>query len=594
MRKNLLTFILVLFSAGLFAQSSKVSVAKNSQGMKLIVDGNDFMINGMNWDYFPIGTNFNFSLWKQPESYIKAALDAEMPLLKNMGVNAIRQYTGVPAKWIQYIYEKYGIYTVLNYSFGRYGLTINGNWVGNTEYSNAATHDLLMKDSKEMVATYKNTPGLLMFLLGNENNYGLFWDGAETENIPVGDRKSTHRAQALYKAFNDACVEMKKIDTSHPVAICNGDALFIDIIGKECKDVDILGINCYRGISFTDIFTKIKQSTDKPMMFTEFGADAFNAVSYTEDQQDQARFDVANWKEIYENAAGMGKAGNCLGGFTFQFSDGWWKYKQTADLDIHNTFASWSNGGYSFDYAAGQNNMNEEWFGICAKGETDSQGNYQLYPRAAYYALKEAHKFNPYANGAASSIDKYFASINSTENVLQARGDAAALVGEQTKKFGIGLRAEMTTFNTGGHLITTPKDGEKSSDSYPNKQGFDHTESFYVDVKAKPQENVDVKATVNILGNVAANPIDEVFYENRVRTANITSNGTTYDLSGLERVKLYQASFSWNEKWFNLKGFFRTGHESWAYEGDMFGLYPETNYGPCSSDSNVHHYQWCW
>jgi hypothetical protein len=52
-----------------------------------------------------------------------------------MGVNVIRQYTGIPAKWIG-IYENYGIYTMLNHTFGRYGLTINGVWVLNTEYSN--------------------------------------------------------------------------------------------------------------------------------------------------------------------------------------------------------------------------------------------------------------------------------------------------------------------------------------------------------------------------------------------------------------------------------------------------------------------------
>ena len=28
-----------------------------------------------------------------------------------------------------------------------------------------------------MAEDYKNTPGLLMYLLGNENNYGLFWQG---------------------------------------------------------------------------------------------------------------------------------------------------------------------------------------------------------------------------------------------------------------------------------------------------------------------------------------------------------------------------------------------------------------------------------
>jgi hypothetical protein len=58
----------------------------NDKGMKLVVDGKDFMVNGMNWDYYPIGTNFNYSLWKQPDDVIKAALDNEMGLLKNMGL----------------------------------------------------------------------------------------------------------------------------------------------------------------------------------------------------------------------------------------------------------------------------------------------------------------------------------------------------------------------------------------------------------------------------------------------------------------------------------------------------------------------------
>jgi hypothetical protein len=63
------------------------------------------------------------------------------------GVNSIRQYVGVPAKWITYIYQNYGIYTMLNHSFGRYGLTINNSWVVNTEYSNSDTRALLLKRS---------------------------------------------------------------------------------------------------------------------------------------------------------------------------------------------------------------------------------------------------------------------------------------------------------------------------------------------------------------------------------------------------------------------------------------------------------------
>ena len=394
MKKALLAFVLFLFPITiLFAQADKVSVVNGNHGFRLSVNSEDFMINGMNWDYFPIGTNYIYSLWKQPDDFIKSALDAEMSMLQSIGVNAIRVYTGIQPKWIRYIHEKYGIYTMINHSFGRYGLTLNGQWVPNTDYADPGVRDLLLKEVTEMVEEYKNTPGLLLYLLGNENNYGLFWQGAETENIPIEQRPSTFRAKALYKLFDEAGLAIKAIDNSHPVAICNGDLLFVDIIAAECKNIDILGCNMYRGVSFQDAFQKTKKVLKKPIMLTEFGADAFNTISNQEDQQSQAYYLTNNWKEIYENAAGSGKAENCIGGFTFMFSDGWWKYEQTKNLYIHDTHASWVNGGYN-DYQPGKNNMNEEWFGICAKGPTDESGHYQLYPRVAYYALQKVHKKN--------------------------------------------------------------------------------------------------------------------------------------------------------------------------------------------------------
>jgi beta-galactosidase len=48
---------------------------------------------------------------------------------------------------------------------------------------------------------------------------------------------------------------------------------------------------------------------------------------------------------------------------------------------------------------------------------------------------------------------------------------------------------------------------------------------------------------------------------------------------GLDRVKVYQASMSWDERWFLLDAFYRTGHFHWGYEGDFFGLYRDAYYG---------------
>ncbi len=582
MKQFILFQIFLCFSVSLFAQAERVAVVEKEDGWRLQVDGEPFMVNGMNWDYFPIGTNFSYSLWNQSDDFIKKALDDEMSMLKNMNVNAIRVYTGIQPKWITYIYETYGIYTMLNHSFGRYGLTLDGAWVPNTEYSDPRTKELLLKEVKELAGEYQNTPGLLLYLLGNENNYGLFWGGAETEDIPMEDRESTQRARYMYQLFNEAAIEMKSIDPNHPVSICNGDLLFLDIIAEECEDVDILGINVYRGISFTDLFDRVKNEYGKPTLLTEFGADAFNAITMEEAQQEQAIYDVDNWKEIYENAAGIGKAGNSLGGFTFQFSDGWWKFGQTRNLDVHDANASWVNGGYQYDYEEGENNMNEEWFGICAKGPTDSKGFYQLFPRAAYYALKEAHQLNPYAGGTTlQTIEQHFSNIMVMESVFKARGDKAAMEGEKLKKISLSrFSAQYTTFNTGGSLISTPEEADPGSNTFPNKLGFDQMQSFYFGFEANPAPNFRANAEINVLGNVAQNPIDQIFYENRGRPVEVTSDDGNLNIESINRVQVYRASYEWNHRYFTLDGFYRTGHYHWGYEGDFFGLYPEANYGP--------------
>ncbi len=585
MRNNFLKLLLFLFTTSIFAQANKVSVDKSTDGMRLKVDGKDFIINGMNWDYFPIGTNYNYSLWNQSDDIIRGALDAEMGLLKNMGVNAVRMYTGVQPKWIKYIYENYGIYTMLNHSFGRYGLTIDGVWTPVTDYRDAATKELLISEVTKLAHDYKDTPGLLMFLLGNENNYGLFWAGAETEDFPDEEDKRREvgekRGRPMYKLMNDAAIKMKEISTSHPVAICNGDVLFIDIVAEECKDVDIYGTNMYRGKSFTDAFQTVKQKLDMPIMLTEFGADAFNAIENAEDQKSQAFYMVNNWKDIYENAAGLGKAQNSIGGFTFQFSDGWWKFGQTKNLDVHDNNASWSNGGYYLDLAPGENNMNEEWFGVCAKGPTNDRGLYTLYPRAAYYALKEAHQLNPYEEGVTPDfVSNYFKNIQLTDAVLRARGDKAAMEGESQKVKISNLRAEFTTFNTGGSLLTTPDDANPNETTYPDELGFDHMQSYFIGVEGNPAPNMRASVNFNILGNVAANPIDEIFYENRGRPISLNSDEGDVDIFDSNRVQVYNAEFEWSTKDFDVRGFFRTGHYHWGYEGDFFGLYREANYGP--------------
>ncbi len=541
-----------------------VRVVADASGQRLQVDGRDFMVFGMNWDYMPIGQNYTYSLWNQPDDVIVDALAREMPLLQDLGVNCIRQYAGVPERWVRYIYEHYGIYTVLNPLVARYGYTLDGVWIPSVDYSDRRLRAALKDEITALVAEFHDTPGLLMWLLGNENNYGLSWSSFEIEALPEGEREAA-RARYLYSLFEELTVAIKDLDRHHPVAIANGDIQYIDLIAEECTHLDILGTNVYRGISVRDLYDVVAAKLNLPVMFTEFGSDAWNAREMREDQAMQARYLIGQWREIYEQSAGKGRAGNAIGGIIFQWSDGWWKFGQESRLDIHDTNASWPNGGYVEDFVEGQNNMNEEWWGITAKGAPDQRGLYDVYPRAAYYALREAFTLDPYAPDVdLGAIRAHFAAVRPMAAEVAARGDRALLLSEASRRARVAnVRLEFETFSTGGDRVSTPAQDAHGAGS-PAFRGFDHLQSFYLDAEAQPAQNVIGRASVNVLGHVPRNRIDEIFYEKP---------------SPLEHVRVYQASLSWDDRWFMLDGFYRTGHLHWGFEGDFFGLYRNAYYG---------------
>ena len=568
----------VLASTGL-AKGDVVRVVSDSEGSILEVNGSPMMVYGMNWDWIPIGHNYMFDLWSQPDDVITEALARDMSLLQEMGVNVIRHYVGIPPRWVEYIYRTYGIYTVVNHTVGRYGFTLDGVWIPSVDYSNELFREAVTEEVLGYVDQFKDVPGMLMWLLGNENNYGLHWSSFEIEALPEGERDAA-RARHLYSLYREITDEIKKRDPGRVVAISNGDIQYLDIIAEECPNIDIYGSNVYRGVSARDLFARVQSAMGKPVMFTEFGADAWNAKDLREDQYAQARYLHGQWREIYEMSRGKGRVGNAIGGMIFQWTDGWWKFGQDSRLEIHDSNASWPNAGYVEDFVDGDNNMNEEWWGITAKGPADGKGLYHVYPRAAYYALQKAFKLDPYAQSTdLDAIKAHFGAIQPGSAVVAARAARASMLADKHEMVRLsGLRAHYSNFSTGGDKVTTP-DFKGSGTSYPSFKGFDHMESFYADFEAKLSEALTTNLSVNILGNVPENPINEIFYENRGRARNIETDGGTFSLEDIERVKVYRGSVSWDDRWFNLEGFYRTGHTHWGYEGDFFGLYPDAFYG---------------
>ena len=566
---------LVLSQGDAFATPDHVSVLKDEHGQTLQLNGEPYFIRGMNWGYVPIGTNYSYNFWAEPEWVIKTALDKEMRLLQDMGVNSIRQYNGIPPKWVTYIYKTYGITTMINHTVGRYGMDIDGVWVPVTNYADPRTREILKQQVKDVILEYKDVEGVLLWLLGNENNYGLHWSSFEIEQLPK-DEQYNEKAKYLYSLMGEITDEIHALDTNHPVAIANGDVQYIDLIAEYMPNLDLFGTNVYRGVSVRDMYDVVEEKLDIPVFFSEFGSDAFNAKTMEEAHLDQAFFLREQWKEIYLNTHNRG-TGNAIGGYTFQWADGWWKYLQEENLDVHDTNASWPNGGYYFDHVEGQNNMNEEWFGIVAKGHPDQNNLFDLYPRAAYFLLKDAYTISPYAEGVTDEqIGAHFDALTPSDYDFEYTARVGLAQAQEATRFQVrDIRSHMYSF--GADL------GEGAGRQMQNM------ESFFVDLAGAPSADVKGDISLNILGNVPTSRIDELYYEARGRSFVVegtpagdpTAQPQSLTILDNERLQVYSASVEWRAEQFDMTAFYRgEGHYHWAHEGDFFNFYREAHYGP--------------
>ena len=386
-------------------------------------------------------------------------------------------------KWVRHIYEKYGIYTVLNHAVARYGVTVGGVFNPNTDYSDPRARAVVMAEIEDMVSAFKDTPGVLMWLLGNENNYGLVWSSAETEDMPTGEADA-YRARHMYSLFGDVAKRIKEMDPTRPIAMANGDLQYIDIIAEEIPDLDVFGTNVYRGISFNTLFQEVHEKLGRPVMFTEFGADVWDAKNMREDQVTQARYLIEQWREIYEQSAGKGMVGNSIGGLTFQWTDGWWKVRaRSRGLDIQDTNASWANDAYPEDFVEGDNNMNEEWWGIVAKGPTDhkqplrtlTRGPPTTRCRRRTNSIRMPPGTDRHGHPGALRLDP--AGQHGTAGARRPRRPAGHRPRPAVHLSGV--RIELETFSTGGSLVSTPNEApERARPLPPAFRGFDKMQSL--------------------------------------------------------------------------------------------------------------------
>jgi len=557
------------------AQVNKVETYKDEKGWKLKVDGEDFYVKGVVWGYSPRGQNYTYGLFNESDDFIRKVLDYEFGLMKKMGVNTIRSFTTIPPRWVEYIYREHGIMSVVNPLMGRYGYSIDGQWVPFTDYSDPRTREILKRDMQEFVRLYKATPGVLMFAFGNESNYGLSWSSFEIENLPEGEQ-NTAKARYLYSLYEEVISAGKEIAPNHPFSIVNGDIQYIDLIAELVPSLDILGSNVYRGTSFTDLWQRVDEKLDLPVVFFEFGSDAFNARTFQEDQAAQALILKEQWQEMYNKSYGNGEEGNAIGGYIFEWRDEWWKYLQTENLDIQDTNASWSNQAYLFDWTPDGNNMNEEWFGITALGLPNAEGVYEAIPRMAYDVMKEIFSLDPY-EASRSEINSMFATMD--VDYYELRGDVRRVKAEVNEASRIlrftGGRLE-TEFVARGEDQPIEEDGENAIE-------FSDGQMVFLDFAFNPNSKLNGQFTLNVLGDVADKRPLEFSYGDRGLEREIFV--ATEEIEGIQRtpitvddgrrIEIYDFSAEYEGETFDLEAFYHTPRFHWGYEGDFFGLVRE-------------------
>ncbi|MFH1504771.1 MAG: glycoside hydrolase family 2 TIM barrel-domain containing protein [Candidatus Omnitrophota bacterium] len=377
--------------ANCFASEIKIQRTKQG-GYQLFLNAKPFLIQGVGYNPTPVGKGYDYNFFSDKN---KPWL-VDGPLMKKAGINCLRIYsTGDDLEKVKEftrdMYEKFGIYTAVS------------DWIGLWEWprANYADNEFREKTKQrilKIVEALKDEEGLFMWILGNENNYTFsgkigFWTSPEIEEIEEPIQKQIKKAEIYYSFINDLSVEIKKIDPVHPTALGNGDASFLSTAEKICKNIDILSIITYRGKKFGNLFNGVRKTFDKPIVLSEFGCDSYDAYNDKENQEIQGEFLLSQWEDLYENTLLSGnEKGNCLGGFTFEWSDEWWKHDEgySAGWSIHNKEAGWSEGSYFFDIRAkGNLNMNEEWFGIVALQNDIDGGADKRIPKKSFYILKD-------------------------------------------------------------------------------------------------------------------------------------------------------------------------------------------------------------
>ena len=322
------------------------------QGRQLLVDGEPFVVNGMDYAPISIGENWQGGWRDRADRY-----SVDFPLIAASGANAVRLYAPILSKAMLDAAWAEGLYVIPTFGVDAVQLT-------------CAEGKAYMQDRfEEYVLKWKDHPAILFWLVGNEVDANLGSADLCTDWYPQLDALAQRAHAAEGAGF-------------HPVGTAASDVNDVCLAG--CSDdtalpnVDLWGTQLYRGCSFGGAFNEYETRADcaRPLIVTEFGVDAWDSVLSTENQNLQADCLDSLLIEA-DQELNVRTGGVSSGQVIFEWADEWWKSECDPGTDwaAHDTCTSWTQPGYT------DPGINEEWWGMVALDAGDPNAR---TPRVAH------------------------------------------------------------------------------------------------------------------------------------------------------------------------------------------------------------------
>jgi hypothetical protein len=195
----------------------------------------------------------------------------------------------------------------------------------------------------------------------------------------------------LFSLVNEMAQEahLEEGEDAHPVTTPLADIDLNNTIAtydSSMSHLDVWSVQVFRGVTFGTLFDDYAVVSDKPLIITEYGIDAYD-TRYGDEYENigvpyQATYAEALWGEIEANS------NVCCGGSIMAYSDEWWKGKYGEpsqgcpdyDPSFHSE-CGYPTGAHPDGYS------NEEWWGIMRTKDNGSEPDI-MEERAIYHTLR--------------------------------------------------------------------------------------------------------------------------------------------------------------------------------------------------------------